>query len=370
MQSINWVHSGDDYLHGQYLDTTFNKINKFACFDLDDTLITTKSGNTFATSGDDWKFLYKNVDEKLYELYDDKFIIVIITNQAGLLKKTGGVDVDTWKSKITSIVQSINVPIIIFAALGHDHYRKPFTTFWDMITDKLKVSKNSFYCGDACGRKTDFSDSDIKFAHNSGIKFMLPENLFNKEKIIPPEIEYPIDFDTIPTEQKFIFTPQKKEMIIMIGMPGSGKSTFVKNYIEPHGYGVINRDTAKTIPKCIKECEKFIANGQSVVIDNTNPSIDAREKFTSIAIKNKYSMRCFVMTTNIQLAKHNALYRQYMTNGAVEHIPDLVYNMYKKKYVEPTTKEGFTEIVKLDYVLGDCSDKYKLYYLCNSKRGH
>lgn len=370
MQAINWIHSGDDYLHGQFLDITFNKINKFACFDLDDTLITTKSGNTFATDGNDWKFLYKNVDEKLYEIYDDKFIIVIITNQAGLLKKTGGVDVDTWKAKINTIVNAINVPIIIFASLGHDHYRKPFTTFWDMLNNKRKVSKDSFYCGDACGRKTDFSDSDIKFAHNCGIKFMLPENLFNKEKIIPPEIQYPIDFETIPKEQKFVFTPQKKEMIIMIGMPGSGKSTFVKNHIEPHGYGVINRDTAKTIPKCIKECEKFISKGQSVVIDNTNPSIDAREKFTSIAIKNKYTLRCFIMTTDIQLAKHNALYRQYITNGAVEHIPDLVYNMYKKKYVEPTSKEGFTEIIKLDYVLDNCSDKYKLYYLCNSKRGH
>ena len=44
--------------------------------------------------------------------------------------------------------------------------------------------EESFYCGDAAGRpKTDtrpkdFSDSDIKFAANAGLKFMTPEELF------------------------------------------------------------------------------------------------------------------------------------------------------------------------------------------------
>ncbi len=48
--------------------------------------------------------------------------------------------------------------------------------------------KDSFYCGDAAGRpKTetrpkDFSDSDIKFAANVGLKFLTPEELFLDEK--------------------------------------------------------------------------------------------------------------------------------------------------------------------------------------------
>ena len=46
----------------------------------------------------------------------------------------------------------------------------------------------SFQCGDAAGRpKTatrpkDFSDSDIKFAANAGLRFMTPEQLFLNEK--------------------------------------------------------------------------------------------------------------------------------------------------------------------------------------------
>ena len=53
---------------------------------------------------------------------------------------------------------------------------------WNYLQDKLSKGraktldlKNSFYCGDAAGRpktataKADFSDSDIKFAHNLGV---------------------------------------------------------------------------------------------------------------------------------------------------------------------------------------------------------
>jgi bifunctional polynucleotide phosphatase/kinase len=72
------------------------------------------------------------------------------------------------------------------AALKTDQYRKPAVgTFEHLKKDifpGLEIDmKESFYCGDAAGRpKTatrpkDFSDSDIKFAANVGLKFMTPE---------------------------------------------------------------------------------------------------------------------------------------------------------------------------------------------------
>ena len=56
---------------------------------------------------------------------------------------------------------------------------------WNYLQDKLSTQdldlENSFFCGDAAGwsktdtKKADFSDSDLKFALNIGIKFRLPE---------------------------------------------------------------------------------------------------------------------------------------------------------------------------------------------------
>ena len=53
------------------------------------------------------------------------------------------------------------------------------------LNNEVEVDlKESFYCGDAAGRpatknkEKDFSDSDLKFAKNTGLKFYTPESLF------------------------------------------------------------------------------------------------------------------------------------------------------------------------------------------------
>jgi len=43
--------------------------------------------------------------------------------------------------------------------------------------------------------------------------------------------------------------PTSCEMIIMVGSVGSGKSTFISNYLKD--YTRINRDTLKTKEKCL-----------------------------------------------------------------------------------------------------------------------
>jgi bifunctional polynucleotide phosphatase/kinase len=51
---------------------------------------------------------------------------------------------------------------------------------------------------------------------------------------------------------------QTLELVMMVGCPASGKSTFRKRFLEPHGYVAINRDTLGTMDKCIKvrDCTK------------------------------------------------------------------------------------------------------------------
>ena len=58
---------------------------QIAAFDIDGTIITTKSGRTFAKDKDDWQMLYAEVPGKLKELVREGFKIVFLTNQVTLL---------------------------------------------------------------------------------------------------------------------------------------------------------------------------------------------------------------------------------------------------------------------------------------------
>lgn len=340
---------------------------KYACFDLDDTLITTKSHKKFPINKDDWRFNFKQVPTIIQELQQKRYNIVIISNQAGISKKENGIK--DWQEKINNIVAQLNVPIIVYVALSHDLYRKPFPTFWKILTENKKVNlKKSFYCGDACGRQYDFSDSDLKFALNCKLKFCIPENIFNDAENIFPDVSYQINFDNLQKQQteNFEFTPNNKEMIMMVGIPGSGKSTYVQKYISPHNYEIINRDSFKTMTVCLTECMKHFKSGKSVVIDNTNPTIEAREKFITLAKKYNYQCRCFIMDIDFNLAKHNSYYRHYHSDGKINLIPEIVYNKYKKTYEEPNQKEGFESIIKIDFLFDNSfinEETYHAFYL-------
>lgn len=92
-------------------------------------------------------------------------------------------------------------------------------------------------------------------------------------------------------------------MIIMIGAPGSGKSTFVHNHL--NDYTRVNRDSLKTKEKCLKVAEQAIKEKKYLVIDNTNPTPDDRAAFIKLAQDNKYPVRGFFLEVSKDLCLHN-----------------------------------------------------------------
>lgn len=338
----------DNYLQCSYKLSKMGKQNEnYACFDLDDTLITTKSGKKFPANENDWKFKFDNVIEKIRELNENRYNIIVITNQGGLKKKEYGIE--KWKIKIDNIVKQLDVPIKICVAISKDMYRKPFPTFFDKIKNSYMDYENSFYCGDACGRPKDHGDSDLKFALNCKLKFMIPEHIFDNTKNKFPDVKY-IDFskykkDKTQLDQDSIIKLGKNEMIIMVGIQGSGKSTFANRNIKSmNKYKIISRDVVGTISKCIKKCESYMKKEYSTIIDNTNPKVLDRKQFIDIGKKYNYHITCVVMKMDNELAKHNTCYRHYITNGDKQMIPDIAFNIYKKNYVEPQISEGIDTI--------------------------
>ncbi len=369
--SVSW-NSTNRYMVGTYLDLKLdsNNNNKVCAFDLDHTIIKPKNDKRFPNNEDqnDWEFFDDSVVAKLTDFQKQDYKLVIVTNQKGL--KTPGQKKD-WMGKVENVMTKLKIPAIILCSLKDDLYRKPRTKLWEKFI-KCDLSK-SFYCGDAGGLKkrkigkitlcADFDENDVKFAKNLGVTFIHRDNfIFAKEA---PDNTFELSKISYKTGTYDAFIPDSPEIIIMVGYPGSGKSYYAKNYIISKYqdiYEYVNQDTLKTSEKCLKAVKQAVKKGKSVVVDNTNPGVTTRKKYLDVAKENNFKCRCIVFTTSQELSRHNNIYRNIVTDGKTDCIPDIAYRLFNKNYKEPTAvTEPFDKVEKLEFLLDKQTADLKYY---------
>jgi bifunctional polynucleotide phosphatase/kinase len=357
--TLQWIVT-KEYLYGK--TNNFEFTQKFAMFDLDSTLVKPKigtkgNGNGFPINEDDWQYNYDVTKHILKKLSKIGYCLIIISNQAGISQ--GKQSSKEWKTKLNNICKDLKLEMYVFCSIRNNKYRKPLPTWLYELVDLEKINEMdrslSFYCGDACGRKGDYSNTDYKFALNCMVKFKTPESLFLGEHIELPEIDYP---KIRSNNVNFNFIPQKKEMVIMVGYPGSGKSYIAKKLKIDFDYEVINQDTLKTKAKCVSTAKKAMVEGKSLVIDRTNSSINDRAEWVDLAKKNNYTSRIIYMTTSKDISMHNNHYRNLVYNTNV--VPKIVYNKFGSSFETPNIKEGVKEVMELGFgTPNNC--KYFLY---------
>tara|TARA_A100001015_G_scaffold176204_1_gene195965 strand:+ start:557 stop:1201 length:645 start_codon:yes stop_codon:yes gene_type:complete len=204
---------------------------------------------------------------------------------------------------------------------------------WSFIqynnNDKIDLQK-SFFVGDALGRFGDWSDSDKQFAINCGIKHYSPEEIFGDDVS-----------ELIPEKAQLFIPNSNQELIIMVGYPGSGKSTWIKhNLANNSNYQILEGDQLKTEAKIKKELIKCLDLEQSVVIDATNPSLEKRKVFIEIAQARHVPIRIIELTTSMGTS--------FNRNNQRENIvPKVVFYLYRKKYQKPFLSEGVKQIIEI-----------------------
>jgi len=361
----NWIMLSGTVYHCDYNTKPTSKI---ASFDLDSTLTITKSGKQFSENALDWLWWHPKVPEILKKYNMDGFKIVLFTNQKGI--ETGKTSRKEFSEKMNNIQAELGFPIQVFAATSDDKYIKPSLGMWEIFNksynDGIAVDmKKSIYVGDAAGRpatktkKKDFSDSDLKFAKNSGLEFHTPETFFLGEA---PEVLETSGFDpsklkragcVFKGEETKKVDSDKQELIIFVGSPGSGKSTFWKNHLK--NYVRVNNDTLKTKEKCMKVCEEALSQKKSAVIDNTNPTPEVRKLYIDIAKKHKVPVRCFFFNfpkeqlLHMDSQRKKNTYHQHLSKHT-GRIP--IFSFFKKNSIPPTTAEGFTEVREVEFIAG------------------
>jgi bifunctional polynucleotide phosphatase/kinase len=131
------------------------------------------------------------------------------------------------------------------------------------------------------------------------------------------------------------------------GFPGSGKSSYFHHHFEPQGYAHINRDTLKTPAKCLSAARDALTKHQSCVIDNTNPSREARSSFIALAKELGVPVRCMYFDVSRHAAEHMNDFRALM--GISEAVPTMAYNMFVSKFEAPSKSEGFVSVINYQF---------------------
>jgi len=295
---------------------------KVAGFDLDGTIINPKSGRKFPNDENDWKFIDLKMIDIINQLSD--YNIIIFTNQLGLDKKLG---LHKFKQKILNIKKFFTQDISVIIAFGDDYYRKPLTGMWNLLEEFTVPIKNSFYVGDAAGRKSDHSDSDLYFAHNIGIKFILPEVFIDKSIKSNITNNYQLDIKKYVKVGELKIKQEKLELIILIGFPGSGKSTFALKYYNNYVY--INQDLDKKIQNLDKKIHNAVKDNKSIIIDNTNMDSISRKHYIDMIKDYDYVIKIIIFDIPIKICQHMMYYRT--NENQVNSINIIVYRTLNKK---------------------------------------
>ncbi|WVW80807.1 polynucleotide kinase 3'-phosphatase [Kwoniella bestiolae CBS 10118] len=336
-------------------------------YDLDGTLIKPKSGAQFPKNRDDWVWWHSSVPELLKKEHEAGRHLIVISNQADPRDHIKS----EWRAKLSLIAAKLpkEVPVRILAALSkNDVYRKPNIGMYEVVEKIYKDRgleidiENSVFIGDAAGRaakgpqRKDHGDTDYKFALNVGLKFVTPEEHFLKHPRPhfpePPNGFRPAKLGNLASLPHIVpshtpITRPALEIVIFVGPPASGKSSFFRKHFASEGYEHINQDLLGSRDKCLRVAEQFLAGGTKVVVDNTNRNRETRAHWVRLAGKLNVPIRLFHFLCPLELAKHNNVYRACY--GPADEptrtlLPALAFNSYASAFEKPSIDEGFDEV--------------------------
>jgi predicted kinase len=148
------------------------------------------------------------------------------------------------------------------------------------------------------------------------------------------------------------------EVVVFVGLPGSGKSTFYRaQFSETHVH--VSKDNFPNArdkqAHQLALVNEALAAGRSVVVDNTNPRVDDRRPLLDAA--RRRGARSVAYVFDVPIAK--AIRRNESREGKAR-VPKVAIFTAAKRWQAPSYAEGFDEINAVTFDEQDAARVKKL----------
>jgi predicted kinase len=154
----------------------------------------------------------------------------------------------------------------------------------------------------------------------------------------------------------------KKELIILVGNIGTGKSTLAKQYAKD-GYIIISRDALRYMigggnyrfdlkvepfikKSAVSTLKTFLKSGYNIVYDEVNVSRRSRYPTIQVAKQFGYKIKAVVLS---RLSQNESVDRRMKNpHGQFDrNIWNTVWERFDSIYEEPSLKEGINKIIRM-----------------------
>jgi len=352
--SLEWRHATPSLLLREDQAVKGSAGARIAAFDLNDTLVTSKSGLPgYQLTLSDWQYYNDRVVPKLRTLHGEGSKLVIFSNQGNIRAALNGKRAQSVKAYIDAFLKDVDVPVQVFLATQNDRFRKPSVGMWEYLEQQgnggIVVDRaQSFYVGDAAGGLGEHSAADSEFAQALGVKFIHVQDYFGPagETALHGAsgvgLKRPAELlgagpSKAPRLAGNLSMSDSDELhagtwpvhfaggrlvppvvLVLVGAPGSGKSTFASR-LAPAAPAATRRasagkstgapgslqlaspwkrvcqDILKSKEACLRSARACLEQGLSVVIDRTNVDADQRSLWLELARQTGAACHCLVL---------------------------------------------------------------------------
>lgn len=128
-----------------------------------------------------------------------------------------------------------------------------------------------------------------------------------------------------------------KNMIVLVGIPASGKTTITRTLFASHIPVSFDQLPHRTRNEEDKLIMKVCKRGHDIVIDSANIDKRKRTKYINYAREYGYSVHAVFVDTSLDAARKRNASRE-------RQVPDGMLKSYAEKIEYPSTDEGFDTV--------------------------